>query len=165
MKINLGSGPKRIEGYTNIDIRKDVNPDICCDIRFGIPVADNSVSHIHAFAVIEHFSKKELEEMVLPEILRILKPGEKIELLVPDLEELARRYTEYKRTGETPYKRPGLGTNFLYDAEDLSYWITSWGAHKIVFDKSYLKRLMENAGFKTVKIVLCDHNLIGVFEK
>ena len=128
-------------------------------------MADNSVEHIKAIAVIEHFNIQELREMVLPEILRILKPGGQIELLVPDLEELAKRYMKYLATGETPYKREGLGTNFLYDAEDLSYWITSWGEHKTVFDTEYLKKTFEDAGFKTVEIVLCDHNLIGVFEK
>lgn len=165
MKINLGSGPKRMEGFTNVDIRADVNPDICCDIRHGIPVDDESVEYIHAFAVIEHFSIRELRERVLPELYRIMKPGAQIKLLVPDLKELCRRYMHFLETGETPYKREGLGTSFLYDAEDLSYWITSWGAHKIAFDTAYLKRTFEEAGFKTISINLCDHNLIGAFEK
>ena len=36
MKINLGSGPIRHEGFVNMDASPHVNPDIVCDIEKGI---------------------------------------------------------------------------------------------------------------------------------
>jgi hypothetical protein len=48
--INVGSGSKRIEGYTNIDIAGD--PDIEWDVRTGLPFENDSVesNHLRAFS-------------------------------------------------------------------------------------------------------------------
>lgn len=32
MKLNLGVGNNRIDGFVGVDLRKEVNPDVLCDI-------------------------------------------------------------------------------------------------------------------------------------
>ena len=36
MKLNLGSGFRKRQGYVNIDVREDCNPDIVMDIELGL---------------------------------------------------------------------------------------------------------------------------------
>ena len=53
MKLNIGSGGDLKEGYLNIDINPDCNPDICLSIlKMDFPEA--SISDIYAKDIIEH---------------------------------------------------------------------------------------------------------------
>lgn len=171
MKLNIGAGHTKIEGYLNVDIDKDSNPNIIADIRKKIPgVQDNSVERIRMYGVLEHFSLKEIKNQVLPELRRILKVGGILEILVPNLEVLAQRYLYFLETGEIPHKRAGVGTSFEYDGADLNYWImgaqmTEWDLHKTIFDYNFLEKTMSDAGFGTVKLQKIDHNLFGEFER
>ena len=55
MKINLGSGYKRIDGFLNIDDDPLVSPDFLCNIeKEKLPLEDNSVEEIRAHHIFEH---------------------------------------------------------------------------------------------------------------
>ena len=82
MKINLGGGKKRREGFTNIDSDKEVNPDIVADLEKGIPLEDNSVSHIYSAHFLEHIKPKKWL-WFLDEIQRVAKNGCILELDLP----------------------------------------------------------------------------------
>jgi predicted SAM-dependent methyltransferase len=43
IKINLGSGFRKLDGHINIDNREYVSPDMLVDLSYGIPFKDNSV--------------------------------------------------------------------------------------------------------------------------
>lgn len=74
MKLNLGSGLKNLDGYVNIDIRQEVNPDIVCNVENGLPYRENTVDEVRAFDFLEHlWPDKRLP--VIEEIFRVLKPG------------------------------------------------------------------------------------------
>ena len=83
MKINLGSGQQNLEGYVNIDNRKEVNPDLCCDIVEGIPIDDNSVDYVRAFDVLEHIPIGKTIKAI-EEIYRVMKHGAIFESYTPD---------------------------------------------------------------------------------
>ena len=74
MKLHLGCGLKKIEGYVNIDIRPDVNPDIIDDIYKLNKIPNNSVDVIYACHVLEHFGRHEYLN-VLKRWFEILKEG------------------------------------------------------------------------------------------
>jgi SAM-dependent methyltransferase len=84
LKLNLGSGAEKFAGWSSLDSNADVHPDYVADVR-KIPLEDNSVDEIFASHVLEH---TEWRDDVLKEWERVLKPGGKIMVAVPDLLQL-----------------------------------------------------------------------------
>lgn len=80
LKLNLGSGTDKINGWTNIDISKENNPHIVHDLEKGIPFDDNTVDEIRAWNFMEHI-KDTIHFM--NEIWRVCKPGAKVLINVP----------------------------------------------------------------------------------
>lgn len=54
MKLNLGSGYRKLDGFVNIDNRREVNPDLVCDVTHGLPFPDSSIEEVRAFDFLEH---------------------------------------------------------------------------------------------------------------
>lgn len=82
MKINLGCGYRKIEGYLNIDNRSEVNPDLVCDVLSGLPFDDDSVDYVLANDFLEHIPLGHTAK-VIDDIYRILKDGGTFESLTP----------------------------------------------------------------------------------
>jgi SAM-dependent methyltransferase len=61
------------------------------DICKGLPIADDSVQGVYASHVLEHLSYDDFL-LALRNTFRILRPGGVFRLIVPDLQERARRY-------------------------------------------------------------------------
>ena len=87
--LNIGCNEWRIEStpemdWTNIDIDQNdkIKPDLVCDAT-KLPFEDNSFDEIYAGHILEHFGRN---ENVLEEWVRVLKPGGKITVCVPDIE-------------------------------------------------------------------------------
>jgi len=80
MKINLGSGNRKLDNWINIDSDKSTNPDIIADLNKKFPFKDNSVSTIYCSHVIEHVDDV-LDFMY--EIWRVCKHGAEILILAP----------------------------------------------------------------------------------
>src|SRR5208283_2288415 len=81
MKLNLGCGDQKLEGYINCDLHQED-----ADMKFDaskLPFDDNSVDEIAAYHLIEHFNFRQAFD-VLREWRRVLKPGGKIILETPD---------------------------------------------------------------------------------
>lgn len=70
MKLHLGSGKRRFEGYLNCDLH---DSDMDMDIR-RLPFDDNSADEIVSIHVCEHFYVKEILG-ILQDWHRVLKPG------------------------------------------------------------------------------------------
>ena len=80
MKLNLGCGNDKREGYVNCDISSKVNPDKIVDITKKLPFKNNSVEEILMNHVLEH-TQKPID--VLKEFYRICKNDAIIKLRVP----------------------------------------------------------------------------------
>ena len=81
-KLNLGCGPKPLEGYINIDLVKEFNPDIVRNIERGLPFDDNSVDEIFTSHFLEHIDP-DLIHFVMYEIWRVCKHGAEVSIIVP----------------------------------------------------------------------------------
>ena len=74
MKLNLGCGRAKLDGYLNIDSYDAVQPDLLCDIVNGLPFPDDSVDEIRADDFLEHVPADRVI-FVVEEIYRVLKHG------------------------------------------------------------------------------------------
>ena len=85
MKLNLGCGNKKLEGYVNIDSDPLCAPDRVLDLRsMPWPFDESSVSEIVMSHVLEHLGQTTEEfRKVIQEIYRILAPDGRLKVVVP----------------------------------------------------------------------------------
>lgn len=74
MKLNIGCGYEKKEGFVNIDVAPQVNPDKIVDIEQGLPFFDNSFDEIYSEHCLEHI-RPQYWGFVLNEIARVSKDG------------------------------------------------------------------------------------------
>jgi len=78
-KLNLGCGLKKLDGFLNIDIDKNVNPDKVLDLESGkLPLKDNTVDEVVANYVLEYIGDGFLN--LLKEIYRVCESGATVEI-------------------------------------------------------------------------------------
>lgn len=82
MKLNLGCGFRKLEGFINCDNREEVKPDVCFDVLDGIPYPDDFFDHVMAIDFLEHIPIGKTI-FVIEEIYRVLNPGGIFEHLTP----------------------------------------------------------------------------------
>ena len=81
MKLNLGCGNKKMEGYVNIDSVRDVNPDRLIDLEKGLKAfKGNSVDEIYTSHTLEHIQNF---VFIMEEIHRVCKPHAIVRIIVP----------------------------------------------------------------------------------
>lgn len=84
LKLNIGSGYKRIPDYLNIDADSHCFPDISINLddeNLILPFPDNSVTNIIAHHILEHIGTGYFR--LLQEIYRICTEGAIIDIRVP----------------------------------------------------------------------------------
>ncbi|MEL7666014.1 MAG: methyltransferase domain-containing protein [Candidatus Shapirobacteria bacterium] len=180
VKINLGSGPVSARGWTNYDwgllpflgkynltsvfiklglLSKEYNwkwPKISLvNIKEKLPDDDNSVDYIYCSHVLEHFKKEEALS-VLSECKRVLKYSGRIRIVLPDL----RKFIENYSSSEI--------FNREYFGFDKDLYIGFMGkikrffirGHEWMYDKDSGKKLLEDAGFRNVKVCAFRKGLV-----
>ncbi len=85
LRLHIGCGDKPLPGWINIDRTARV-PGVFTDIDVTtLPYPDGTVDEVLAEHVFEHFSFAE-EGLVWLEMARVLRPGARLTLEVPDFE-------------------------------------------------------------------------------
>lgn len=80
MKINLGCGQKRIEGYVGADRYPCQGADVLCDLRWPLPFRDDSVDAYLLDNVIEHVADI---PALMAEIVRTSRHGARVTIITP----------------------------------------------------------------------------------
>lgn len=99
MKLNIGAGHRRIEGYTGVDIVQRDAVDIVAPAD-KIPLTDACAEEVLAVHLVEHFFEWEVPDL-LGEWSRLLKPSGRLVLEMPDLLKCASNLLE-GREGRKP---------------------------------------------------------------
>lgn len=137
MKLNLGCGLDKRQGFINIDLRGEVKPDLVLDLnKLPYPYENDSIDEIIAKDILEHFPFKATEPL-LKEWYRLLKKGGKIYIQTPDIEYIAKEVIMTKKYG---YKETSF---WIYGEQD---YPTNF--HKTGFTIPTIKILLETIGFK-----------------
>ena len=137
LKLHLGCYNKKIHGFTNIDCRAEVHPDIVDDCAKLEKVVDGSVDLIYTSHMMEHLKRNE-SLFAMKRYYEVLKKHGKIYISVPDLEKVFKHYVLHEDLR--------LLQNFLYGSQvhEADYHWTGW-------DFKTLKEDLESVGFKHVK--------------
>ena len=134
VKLNLGAGDTVIDGWTAID--RKLGTEV-----YPLPqYADNTVDEIRASHVLEHLSFSEAH-LALAEWYRILTPGGRVRVSVPDIDLIL--------ATNDPKKLHFLMGGQL-DENDF---------HKSAYDAKTLVHYLNDAGFES--IVLCEKDDIA----
>ncbi len=142
--VNIGCGPKYIDGMINVDGNILCRKDIWLDVTLGLPFPSNSLKGIYASHVLEHFHGKRVRKL-LSEFHRVLKQGGAVRLVVPSLEYAIRAYQgkDLSKLPEWPDKYDSLGGRF-------NNLMLCRNQHFMMFDFGLMEELLKETGFSGI---------------
>ena len=132
-KLNLGCRNRTIEGFKGMDIDRHEGVDIVGDISDLSAFEDGSVAEIYSSHVLEHFPHVRTLD-VLKEWARVLEPGGKLYVAVPDF---ARCVELYQLLGITQWLQDYVSGGQEY----------ATAYHYAIMDEEKLTGLLKEAGF------------------
>lgn len=137
MKLHLGCGRRRIDGYVHIDVVDYPHIDHVSSIDNLSFLQDRSVDVIYNCHVLEHFKRRDVQR-VLREWHRVLVPGGVLRISVPDFAALCEVYQRHRELG--------LVIGPIFGRQDYLYNI-----HYNLFDFETLRKQLQEAGFDEVR--------------
>jgi ubiquinone/menaquinone biosynthesis C-methylase UbiE len=145
IRLNLGSGDDRREGYVNVDLRPEV-ADVVCDVKKLEHWGDATVDAIVAEDLLEHFPTTETNA-ILEEWARALRPGGTLTVKVPNMLALAEAITAYTRAGKDEAVRCLIrnvmgGHRWGPDG--------AWDTHHTNFTPALIQVALEAAGYEVL---------------
>jgi len=141
MKLNIGCGENKLEGYVNVDIEESVKPDLAIDVRKeAFPYENNSIEEIICTHNIEHIEYR-FHPIILTEFHRVLTPQVgRLILAYPEFE-ICSKYFLSNHKGLKDFWRATLYGRQLYPGD---YHVTPMLTSDLII-------LLTNIGFKEIK--------------
>lgn len=137
MKLHLGCGKRRMEGFINIDLH---DSDMDCDIRH-LPFDAETADEIVAIHVCEHFYVREILK-ILRSWYEILKPGGIMVLELPCLDKVLEHFRKGSPENMTLWPLYG-DPNTHKDGEP--------ALHKWCWSVDQFRQLLKAVGFDDVR--------------
>ena len=136
MKLHVGCGDTKLQGFTNVDIRKTIATDLVASVT-DLPLADNSVDYIYSHHSFEHFPFLD----AVNELVRVSKNGAKWKVITPYLTNTKynlinpyhiEHFTEDKfRFFDDIYKREQPKFRIITDSVEFDYNTDLWGVDNL----------------------------------
>lgn len=149
VKLNIGCGPNRKEGWVNVDIL-DFAADLQLDLREPWPFPDNSVSYIYSEHVLEHFEPRVEVPHFLAEARRVFEPGAVFDVAVPDTEPPLKAYGNPNAVYWLVASENNWHRGCQTQLERINYHFRQDGEHKYAWDAETLASVLRTAGFTAV---------------
>lgn len=151
LRLNLGAGDDRREGYLNVDLRVET-ADLVADVR-ALPFVAGAADELLAHDVLEHFWRDAVPAL-LGEWQRVLRTGGLLRVRVPNLPVLAALLDtdQHDQVVENIYGGHRWGPEGAYDTHH-------WG-----WSRTSLIRELDRAGFD-VQLVDNEPNMTALAVK
>lgn len=125
IKLNVGAGGRRLEGYTGVDAVERPGADIVARAD-AIPLPDGCAEEVMAIHLVEHVHPWQVPDL-LREWYRLLAPGGLLVLEMPDLVKCCRNIVEgFTYAGKHP-DQAGLFGLYGDPREEDPYMSHKWG--------------------------------------
>ncbi len=152
--LHLGCGERILEGWLNVDLLPTAREVIGFNLRAGLQFLDDaSVDFIYHEHFFEHLDRRSARKL-LGECLRVLRPGGRMRISMPDLDRMIRRYLAGWCDDErefAEYRRMLFGDQLLNTpGELLNLSFRGW-EHQFVYGEKDITRLLELNGFRNVR--------------
>ena len=149
LKLHLGCGPRAKPGWVNADLGESA--DVLLDLRRPLPFDDGSCAVIYSEHFFEHLDYPRPASRFLADCRRLLKPGGRFRVVVPDIDQVLRAYVNG-------------GTDEYYEAQ--RRWNPDWcrtqiehvnfnfrqgTEHRFAYDWETLRLLLERCGFVQIE--------------
>lgn len=168
LRLHLGCGGLRLDGFTNVDIYPSSATDVIADIR-KLNFPDKSADLIYSSHVLEHFPHGEVIS-ILKEWQRILSTGGRLVCVVPNFDIVVDHYAfstrltiletvwniflkkVFKRQPE--YRKRSLSDHLIADITGgalfpkIDYVFENY--HKCIFTPASFEKLALQAGFTQI---------------
>lgn len=160
--LEIGPGDDRIEGFETLNINPGPNVDYVGDATRRLPFEDNTFDLVYCSHILEHVPWYQTEATLM-EWIRVLRPGGRLEVWVPDGLKICKAFVDNELYGVNYINKDGWYK--FNEKKDPNIWasgrIFSYGDgngnpnspnwHRAIFSRTYLVRLFENAGLKEIR--------------
>lgn len=150
VKLHVGSGAERLEGWVNIDIEQLPGVDLIADATEGLPF--EGVEAIYAEHFLEHLHARD-GLAFLAEAHRALAPGGRLRLSTPNLDWVWASHYDPDWPDE---KR-------LHASLGVTRAFHGWG-HRFLWNRPILTEALEAVGFAELRWLRHGEHAAGVFE-
>lgn len=156
-KMEIGPGNRRIDGFETLNIIGGFNVDYVWNAEKRLPFSDGSFELIYASHVLEHIPWYKTEE-VLCDWVRVLAPGGRLELWIPDGLKICEAFVNAEKLGSRDFDHDGW---YKFNPDhDPCVWVSgrvfSYGDgtgkrnhpnwHLAIFSYRYLEKILRRAG-------------------
>jgi predicted SAM-dependent methyltransferase len=156
--LNIGCGACGKPGWINLDFYNLPGVNCIYDCRKGLPFSDSSARFIFTEHFFEHIDYTEEVPLFLSECWRVLEPGGRIRIVVPDGEEYLRAYCAdgwEEMTRVRPlhpdHSDVHFGSKFATKMEVVNAVFRQYFEHKFAYDFDTLKFVLSRYGFRDVQ--------------
>ncbi len=154
--LDLGCGPNIHPEFVNVDYQWKPGVDVCWDIREPLPFPHGRFQGIFSEHCLEHFPL-EVGRRILGEARRVLQPGGRVRIVVPDAELYLRTYLsriEGYPSPPFPYESSEVGNSLwtpLWSVNRIYYQDReSLFGHRCMFDFDLLEKALASVGFRDI---------------
>lgn len=150
VRLHVGSGDKRLEGWTNIDLKPLPGVDVVADVTQGLDF--ENAEAVFAEHFLEHLAVEDALSF-LRESHRVLRDDGWLRLSTPNLDWVW--LTHYEVSAEAPSKR--------LMAMRLNRAFHGWG-HRFVWNREMLTEALTACGFDAIRWCRYGESELPVFQ-